>query len=331
MAPHRGMLRSACRPVRSFLQRAGNRFLNRLDPPVLILLYHRVTTLAADPQQLAVSPENFRDQMRHLRDSFPLVGLGDDWASLRGSAIAVTFDDGYADNCREALTILEETGVPATFFVGSGSLNSREEFWWDELDRLLLEPGCYPEHFTLEDDVGGGAWPTASHCQRMALYDDLHRLMKTVDTPCRESWIRRLRDWSGKGDAGRESHLPMTVRELARLAESPLVTIGAHTVTHPCLSALTEERQREEITASKMRLEEVLGTSVTLFSYPFGGPRDYDRTSEAICREAGFARVAANFPGLVHRWTNPYAMPRRLVRNWDRETFAIHLERFLYR
>ena len=78
-------------------------------------------------------------------------------------------------------------------------------------------------------------------------------------------------------------------------------------------------------------LEEVLGTSVTLFSYPFGGPRDYDRTSEAICREAGFARVAANFPGLVHRWTNPYAMPRRLVRNWDRETFAIHLERFLYR
>ncbi|NMC74601.1 MAG: polysaccharide deacetylase family protein [Geobacteraceae bacterium] len=331
MAPYPGMLRAACRPVRSFLQRSWNRFLNRLDPPVLILLYHRVTTLAADPQQLAVSPENFRDQMRHLRDSFPLVGLGDDWGSPRETAIAVTFDDGYADNCREALPILEETGVPATFFVGTGSLGTREEFWWDELERLLLEPGEYPERFTLEDDARGVSWPTASPGQRTVLYGDLHRLMKTVDTPCRASWMRRLRDWSGKGDSGRESHRPLDFRELARLAQSPLVSIGAHTVTHPCLSALTAERQREEITASKMRLEEVLGRSVTLFSYPFGGRRDYTRTSEALCREAGFVRVASNFPGLVHRWTNPYALPRRLVRNWDRETFAIHLERFLYR
>jgi peptidoglycan/xylan/chitin deacetylase (PgdA/CDA1 family) len=115
-----------------------------------------------------------------------------------------------------------------------------------------------------------------------------------------------------------------------RLAGSPLISIGAHTVTHPCLSALNRTRQREEIVDSKTGLEQMLGREISLFSYPFGGPKDFSRASTALCREAGFSRVAVNYPGLVRRWTDPLRLPRHLVRNWDTDTFAGNLERFLY-
>jgi len=320
----------AYRAARDLVRRSGNRLLNRIDPPVLILLYHRVTALATDPQQLAVTPGNFRDQMGLIRDTFPLVGLGDDWSGLTGPAIAVTFDDGYSDNYHEALPILEEYGVPATVFVGTGSVGSREEFWWDELERLLLLPGDYPACFCLDDDGNSRSWPTVSPEDRAVLYHNLHRILKQTDTPLRQAMLRHLQDWSGKGREGRASHRPLNREELLRLAESPVISIGAHTATHPCLSALNSTRQREEITASKSGLEVILGREISLFSYPFGGPRDFNRVSTAICREAGFSRVTVNYPGLVHRWTEPLRLPRCLVRNWDKKAFAMNLERFLY-
>jgi hypothetical protein len=48
----------------------------------------------------------------------------------------------------------------------------------------------------------------------------------------------------------------------------------------------------------------------------------------AICREAGFAKAAANFPGQAHRWTDPFQIPRQLVRDWPVDIFAQKLKRF---
>jgi hypothetical protein len=47
-----------------------------------------------------------------------------------------------------------------------------------------------------------------------------------------------------------------------------------------------------------------------------------------LCREAGFDKVTANFPGQVHRWSDPLQLPRHLVRNWNLETFAAELKGF---
>lgn len=92
-----------------------NAILNILDKPVIVLLYHRVADLDSDPERLAVSPTHFREQMNYLKEHYRIVRFEGDWSGLQESAVAVTFDDGYADNFYEALPILEETGVPATF------------------------------------------------------------------------------------------------------------------------------------------------------------------------------------------------------------------------
>jgi len=94
------------------------------------------------------------------------------------------------------------------------------------------------------------------------------------------------------------------------------------------MSALSSAEQREEMLGSKRLLGEWLGREVDAFSFPFGGARDFTEASVAIARDAGFRRVVANRPGQVHRWTEPHALPRFLVRDWDLDQFARSLARF---
>jgi peptidoglycan/xylan/chitin deacetylase (PgdA/CDA1 family) len=88
----------------------------------------------------------------------------------------------------------------------------------------------------------------------------------------------------------------------------------AHTVTHPNLPAVGEQRAREEITGSKAELEERLGRPVTAFCYPAGlyGPRDVRLVSEA-----GFRVACTCEPGLNTASTSPLRLHRIQVDHRD--------------
>jgi peptidoglycan/xylan/chitin deacetylase (PgdA/CDA1 family) len=314
--------------TRQLVSAPVKRLINRIDPPVVVLLYHRVTTLQSDPELLAVTPGNFREQMQYVKDTFPIVRFEDDWSEIAKPSVCVTFDDGYADNALEALPILEEVGVPATFFISTGTIVSRSEFWWHELERIILEKPGLPPAFTLEDDRFGRRWPTGSSRERQEFYQGIVRLMNDADAGHRTDWLAQLRRWAQTGAGAADRHRAMTVDELRLLAGSSHVTIGAHTVTHTRLSSLSREVQRKEIFASKKELGAWLGRDISTFSYPFGRRSDYTQESIALCRQAGFSKAAANFPGQVHRWTDPYQIPRHLVRNWPLEIFTGKLRGF---
>ena len=321
-------LRAALASIRDAARSTRARVLNPLDPPLVILLYHRVCELGSDPHRLAVPPAIFRAQIERLRARMPVVRLDRPWPPRPGPVAAVTFDDGYADNLEQALPILESLEVPATFFITTGNVESGREFWWDELDRLVLE-GARPARFTLEDREQGGAWPSATDDERARLLGDLHAAMKRIDAARRERWFAQLRAWAGAQADTRPSHRPLRVEDVRRLAASPWATVGAHTVTHTRLASLAAEQQRAEITGSKQRLEHWLGREVTLFSFPFGERRDFTATSVQLCRAAGFLRTATNVPGTCHRWTDPQRLPRHVVRDWPADEFERRLGHFL--
>src|SRR6185503_12864661 len=125
---------------------------------VIILLYHRVTELAPDPQLLCVSRQHFAEQLQVLRrygQPTELTGL--ESKIKKGSpgsvGIVVTFDDGYADNLINAKPLLARYDVPATVFISSGFMRSTKVFWKDILNRVFLHPGQLPE--TLQISVNG--------------------------------------------------------------------------------------------------------------------------------------------------------------------------------
>ncbi len=116
---------------------------------VAILMYHRVHDATSGPSGLCVSRAHFTEHMEHLRRHYSVLSLRKLAALLAGGrlperAVVLTFDDGYADNLWNAKPILARWDLPATVFVATGYVGQSREFWWDELDRLLLQAGTLP-------------------------------------------------------------------------------------------------------------------------------------------------------------------------------------------
>jgi peptidoglycan/xylan/chitin deacetylase (PgdA/CDA1 family) len=314
----------------SAMKMARNWLLNRIDVPIIVLIYHRVTSLPFDPQMLAVTPENFRAHMQHLKANLSLARFEEGWAGIKRPAVVVTFDDGYADNALEALPILEEVGVPATFFISTGNINTSKEFWWDELERIILCGREIPDIFDSIDGDSKHRWPTGNDNERWKFYHEIHKLLKGKDTSERDRWLVQLRRWAEVGEGGRETHMVLTDDLIRRLSASRWATIGAHTISHTSLSVLSATEQEEEIMGSKRTLEELTGKKVLVFSYPFGGRKDYTLESMDLCRRAGFIKTAAGISGQAHRWTDPHQIPRQCVRNWPVNLFARQMDRFMF-
>lgn len=329
-------LRRRLRPLRPYLDAASDsaghvreRVRNLASMPMVVLIYHRVCELPHDPQRLAVRPDRFAAQMRALRGDFEVLRFEQEWQPLRRPAVAITFDDGYADNIENALPILESAGVPATFFIATGYVGSGREFWWDELERVLLTGGTGPRRVqrlgTIELER---AYDGASALERKALYQDLHPRLKKLSVEDRDDALASLRETFGDSATARRSHRVMDVDEVVRMGASEAVTLGAHTVSHQPLASLSVQAQRDEIGRSRSMLQEWTGRSVNVFSYPFGNRDDYTPQSVALCRDFGFTRVAANFPAVVRERTDPMQVPRFLVRDWPADELLRRLRRF---
>lgn len=86
----------------------------------------------------------------------------------------------------------------------------------------------------------------------------------------------------------------MTCDELQSLPA--LIELGSHSLSHPHLPRIGEERLREELTASRHKLAELLGSHVSLLAFPYG---EYDDRVVATCREAGYERVFGIAPWLA--------------------------------
>jgi peptidoglycan/xylan/chitin deacetylase (PgdA/CDA1 family) len=266
---------------------------------------------------------------------------------LARRAVVVTFDDGYADNLHQAKPLLERYDVPATIFVTSGYVQKEREFWWDELDRLLLQPGRLPEmlclnvrsicqwglgkaaHYSIEDYERYRGWhveekhtPTPRH----HLYRSLCQLLRPLHEKERRRILDGLLEWAGAESMVRATHRVLSPDEVSQLAEGKLVEVGAHTVTHPILSLLPAAAQRIEIQQGKAFLEDIMGHPVISFSYPYGSRSVYTEETVSIVREAAFACACSNFTGFVGRRTDCYQMPRVLVRDWDGNEFASRME-----
>ncbi len=337
--------------VASRIKRVLSRAARWPTAPSLVLMYHRVTAPPRDPWQLAVTPAHFAEHLevmrrvgrpQRLRDLTRALAAGQ--APRHG--IVLTLDDGYADNLLEARPLLEKHDVPATVFVAAGCVGRSQGFWWDQLENFLLTPVDLPRHLQLEirgevhrhDLEEDSYFPLAAQARhagwratsepptgRHRLFVTLYRLLRPLADPERQTALAELASWSGVPAAGVSPARPLTAEEVRRLSAGDLVEIGAHTLTHPQLSALGADAQREEIRGSRTVLQEAVGASVTSFAYPYGAPSDYTRETVALVAEAGFSGACATTSGVVKRGSERFELPRLHVEDCDGDGLARRL------
>jgi peptidoglycan/xylan/chitin deacetylase (PgdA/CDA1 family) len=294
---------------------------------------------------------HFSEHLEILRERFILWRLDQLVQALRDGkpinrTVVITFDDGYADNLYNAKPLLDRYEIPATVFVTTGYIGHEREFWWDELDRLLLQPASLPGSLRLTINGKEHHWNLTESTSRIKdthlklirrirgtgaispnrrLYNSLLQLLKPL--PKEERWkiLDEVMVWVGEGPTGRSTHRPLSHNELVSLKEGGLLEVGAHTISHPVLSALPAAKQRAEIAGSKVRLEEILGYPVTCFAYPFS-PQHYTAESVSIVRDAGFTCACTTNPDLVWAHADPFQLPRILVRDCDGDALVRQIE-----
>lgn len=296
-------------------------------------MFHRVlddteaaVTTAAD----VISATRFTEQLRTIQALGDIVPLSEIGSASTRPRIAVTFDDGYWDNCEIVLPLLERHGVPATFFVTTAAFDDPTEFWWDRLEHLLLDEKAPPPR-SLELEIGRRRLrfdltdraQRLNACKRLnwellyATPAEIDGVVAAIETACRRHCEPCPR------------HARMTPSQTRAVAAGGVAAIGAHTVHHHCLSALRDDMAQHEIAHSRAVLAELIGKPPSLFAYPFGDERSFGRRHSQMARETGFDLAVAAVPSARITGYDQWRIPRIGVGNRSADQLTSLVQPFL--
>lgn len=250
---------------------------------------------------LEITPEFLDEVIVHLKtEGYEIVRMSDVPERIKqadGSRpfVALTFDDGYRDNAEYALPILRKHDAPCTVYVARGFAEHTANMWWRDLEAIIRrepEVRCRIEHAAYD-------LPTYTPLQKNRAYLALYWHLRDLDEQPLRRAIEDLKATYPVDSEASVATLCMDWHELTAFAADPLVTIGAHTLTHPKLAGCSVEDARREMEESRVIIEEKIGIRPRHIAYPFGdissaGPREF-----AIAREAGFDTGVTTRPGMI--------------------------------
>ncbi len=239
--------------------------------------------------------------------------------SLPPRSVAITLDDGYVDALTDAAGILGELGVPATVFVVGAATQRGYEFWWDALDRVWTGGHILPSSLRIQLAGEALTLPTETPGQRSEAHTRIRDAMYRLPVADRDAALSQLLSWSGLPRTTRGSARPLSESELIQLASIPGIEIGAHSENHLWLPLQPRPSVNHEVSASKHRLEQLIGRPVTSFAYPYGG---YEEASIEAVRQAGFNVAATTEQRRLQSSDNPFTLPRIEIADCDQESFV---------
>jgi peptidoglycan/xylan/chitin deacetylase (PgdA/CDA1 family) len=258
---------------------------NAAGARLTIVRHHRVYAEDERPlHRLGVSEGVFRAQLEllsaaGLRPVTITEGMERLARGTPGHHVAMSFDDGYADNVGRALPLLTAVGGRATFFLTAGLIERRVAPWWDEL-AFMLERTSHRQF----------PWPPGSGTMlrlddRPARRHALTTLVAAMSAPPEQqaAVLAGLRTALAVETA---APCELATWEECRTLATAGMEIGAHTLTHPYLTRLDRHRQEEEIAGSLDLIEARLGARPRGFAYPGGA---YDAAGIAACEAARLA------------------------------------------
>ena len=264
---------------------------------------------------LEVTPQFLRATLTHLRTrGIDIVTMDELHRRLTERDFSrhiacFTFDDGYRDNRDFALPVMREFDAPFTVYVASDFAQGAGNLWWVALEMVIAKAS------TVEAEVNGVATrlDTSTLAAKNAAFERLHDWLRALpgrDDLARE--IGKLCARYGVDQAMICRELCLSWDELKMFAAKPLVSIGAHTITHCNLAQQLGEIASQEMATSRARIEDTLQRPVPHFAYPYGdraaaGPREF-----ALARTAGFKTAVTTRPGMIFPESADYptALPR---------------------
>lgn len=265
---------------------------------LLVLNYHRVgdkRQTPYDPGTFSATGEEFSDQVTYLKRHFPIVSLPEALEIVagkagRGTAVLITFDDGYLDNYSVAFPVLRGLGVSATFFLPTAFVGTGRIPWWDRI--------AYQVRRCRKPSIDLRRYGASFEPARLGVEVAVREVLRI----CKHDGAR-MSEFLEEVSAATEVQPPDDTAERcfldwdeAREMQAHGMCFGSHTHNHDILSTLSAAAQLEELRRSREIVEQHLEGPCDVLAYPVGKRDTFCDATLAALREAGY-RAAFSFYG----------------------------------
>ena len=286
---------------------------------LIVLNYHRLGHAERQPYDegtFSATADEFADQVAFLKRNYSVatldeaVHLATGKRPYRGTAVLLTFDDGYRDNFEIAYPILRSLGVQGTFFLISSLVGSSQLPWWDRIayavknatTHVIAPDGPSQIHFDLKaQDRADVIRALLAQYKKSVNHESADQFLTAVEEACESrrpaADERMFLDWSEAAD--------MIANGMA---------IGCHTHTHPVLSQLSVEAQYEELKTVKETLQARLSIPANVLAYPVGKKTTFTQETQQVLHQLGYRAAFSYYGGInLAGTTMPFDIRRNSV------------------
>ena len=293
-------------PVWALLRR-----LRRQPDALTILCYH---TLGPDQDGIegwtTLRESDFLAQLADLQAHYDIVGLEDGLAGAPGSArprAVVTFDDGDRGLYHHLLPILRKNPFPVTLYIATAQFETGKAFWFDRVVNALQSPTDVVVPGLGRRTVPGGGGKI--HWQAI---QPILEALKQAPQEARDDLADQI---VAQGAPPATPGLgPMSRDQLKEIADTPGVTIGAHSHGHELLDQLPLEKATASMARSRDLLKDWTGQAVRHFAFPNG---NHTGPLRAAAKSLGFASATVLEDRIAPRGADSFALPRISVGRYD--------------
>ena len=256
---------------------------------ILNIMYHGVVTDNSNyfsPRH--IHKDTFEKQLKFYKKEFDVISIPEAFyyvnnnIKLKRKAITISFDDGFQNNFKTALPLLEKHKINTTFFVSSICTSRKyPNYLWSELIAALNY--FYRDQVIYLGDI------KFKNLVNIEMNISLTKYLKSCSYEKREQHISELE--TNYELRNKLETLPpeiwrlMDKDELIRLSDSKVVEIGSHGHLHYNLGNIDLVDAKNELELSKQLLEETIGKEVNMIAYP---DASYNDEVKNISQDLGY-------------------------------------------
>jgi len=283
------------------------RYMNKGRLP--ILMYHRFSEVEEEGK---TSRAVFEEHLTYLRRYYNPMSLSEavDRLSDRGTvaerSVVLTVDDGYLDFYNVALPVLLEFDFPATIYVVTDFIGKKSWIWTDKTRFLFFSASdgsveVFVGPNRLEFELNGPE-------SRRSAASVVNTYLKLLNDADKDRTIEEIAETVKirLPELPPQAFAPLTWDQVDELSANG-VEIGSHTVTHPILTNIDEERLTVELKNSYMVVAPFANGGRPHFCYPNGNVSQRERDA---AKAAGFASAVTTEIRLCNNMDDIFLLPR---------------------
>lgn len=232
--------------------------------------------------------KTFESHLKFYKRYFNVLSL-DDFYNQRFSNdrfnICISFDDGYANNHKYVLPLLEKYQLPATFFI-TAICEAGYDILWNDFLGIFSKYGPRTLKYKNDSYTRNRFGRYISVTNGKALAD----ILRSGDFDVKKEMMEILSPLISfrKNRKDVDYWLQMTTNQVCELAASKWATIGSHGYYHNDLSRIPLQDARTEMIRSKRFLENIINKEVQALAFPYGA---YTKEVVQEAKQAGFSQL----------------------------------------